>query len=120
MIYRTYCKSKIHHARVLVANVDYEGSITIDRDLMDAADLHPFERVQVSSLRTGVRLETYVIEGERGSGMIGMNGAAALLVRSGEIIHILSYAMMDENIGRARKPIIVHLDPQNRLISAKS
>ena len=77
---RTLCKSKIHKAIVTEANVRYEGSITIDRTVMDAADLLPFERVQVASIRTGTRLETYVIEGAVGSGVIAMNGAAAKMI----------------------------------------
>lgn len=109
------CKSKIHHAQVTQANVFYQGSITIDRDLMDAALLLPFERVQVASLKSGQRLETYVIEGERGSGIIGMNGAAAKLIKKGETVHIISYAMYPTEEAMKLQPAIVHLDKKNRI-----
>lgn len=113
---RWMCKSKIHRAVVTEANVAYEGSITIDRRLMQAADLCSYERVQVASLTTGERLETYVIEGEEGSGTIGMNGAAAHRVKFGEVIHIISYAHMEDRIAKEYRPKVIHLDEKNRII----
>src|SRR3990172_8032113 len=94
MILRTMLKSKIHRAVVTEANVDYPGSITIDREIMEAADILEHEKVHVLSLSTGNRLETYAIEGEAGSGRVCINGAAAKLVAKGEKIIILSYAQV--------------------------
>lgn len=112
---RFLCKSKIHKATVTEANIHYEGSITIDRALMDAADLLPFERVQIANLRTGVRLETYVIEGKSNSGIIGMNGAAALLAEKGDEIHIISYCALEDELARNIQPKIIHVNSQNML-----
>jgi len=112
---RTLMKSKLHRATVTVADVDYIGSITIDRDLMDAADLLPNERVQVLDVTNGARLETYVIEGERGSGVIGINGAAAHLVHPGDLVLIVSYAELEEEEARGWHPTVVLLDADNRI-----
>jgi aspartate 1-decarboxylase len=109
------CKSKVHHAVVTEANIDYEGSISIDRKIMDAANLLPYERVQVANLRDGQRLETYVIEAPGGSGTIGMNGAAAHLVKKGDIIHIISYALMNDQEARELNAIVVHLNSRNEV-----
>lgn len=117
---RVILKSKVHNARVTQANIRYEGSITIDRLVMRAANLLPFERVQVSSLATGARLETYVIEGEPGSGVIGLNGAAAKLVKKNEIVHIMSYAWLSEPEAKKFKPLVIHLDGRNRVRSVTS
>lgn len=117
-MFRVILKSKVHNARVTQSNLRYEGSITIDRDIMRAADLVAFERVQVSSLNTGARLETYVIEGAAGSGVIGLNGAAAKLVRKGETVHIMSYSWLSAPEVKKFKPIVVHLDARNRVRSA--
>lgn len=114
---RVILKSKVHHARVTQSNVKYEGSITIDRAVMRAANLVAFERVQVASLNSGVRLETYVIEGEEDSGVMGLNGAAAKLVKKGEVVHILSYSWMSEAELKKFRPLIVHLDGGNRVRS---
>jgi aspartate 1-decarboxylase len=108
-------KSKLHRATVTVADLDYVGSITIDRDLMDAADLLPGERVQVLDVTNGARLETYVIEGERGSGAIGINGAAAHLVHAGDLVLIVSYAELEDSEARAWKSTVVLLDADNRI-----
>ena len=116
---RQMCKSKIHRARITQANVDYEGSITIDRHLMQAADLYPFERVQIANITTGARLETYVIEGEENSGVIGMNGAAARLAKAGDAIHIISYAQMDDKTASEFRPKIIHLDGQNQILEVQ-
>lgn len=112
---RTLMKSKLHRATVTMADLDYVGSITIDRDLMDAADLLPHERVQVLDVTNGARLETYVIEGERGSGAIGINGAAAHLVHPGDLVLIVSYADFEEAEARAWRPTVVLVDADNRV-----
>ncbi len=110
---RTLMKSKLHRATVTMADLDYVGSITIDRDLMDAADLLPHERVQVLDVTNGARLETYVIAGERGSGTIGINGAAAHLVHRGDIVLIVSFAEFEDAEARTWEPTVVLLDADN-------
>jgi len=112
---RTLMKSKLHRATVTMADLDYVGSITIDADLMDAADLLPNERVQVLDVTNGARLETYVIPGERGSGAIGINGAAAHLVHTGDLVLIVSYADLDDAEARTWQPTVVLLDAGNRV-----
>jgi aspartate 1-decarboxylase len=108
-------KSKIHRAVVTDADVDYVGSITVDRDLMDLADLLEFEQVAVVDIDNGARLETYVIEGERGSGDICLNGAAARLVRPGDRVIVISYADVDDvDLRAGYAPTIVHVDTRNR------
>lgn len=114
-MFRHLMKSKIHRATVTEADLHYVGSITIDRDLMDAADLMPNERVQVVNNNNGARLETYVIEGPRGSGVICMNGAAARLVHPGDVVIIIAYGMFDEAEARTHKPRVVLVDASNRL-----
>ena len=114
-MFRHLMKSKIHRATVTEADLHYVGSITIDRDLMDAADLMPNERVQVVNNNNGARLETYVIEGQRGSGVICMNGAAARLVHPGDVVIIIAYGMFDEAEARTHKPRVVLVDASNRL-----
>ncbi|MGB9690638.1 MAG: aspartate 1-decarboxylase [Candidatus Sumerlaeaceae bacterium] len=115
-MFRTMMKSKIHRATVTQANLNYVGSITIDRDLMDAADLLPNERVQVVNNNNGARLETYVIEGPRGSGTICMNGAAARLAQPGDVLIIISYALMSDEIARQYAPRVVLVDEHNRIV----
>lgn len=112
---RTLMKSKLHRATVTMADRDYVGSITIDRDLMDVADLLPHERVQVLDVTNGARLETYVLEGERGSGIIGINGAAAHLIHPGDLVLIVSYADLDDAEARTWQPTVVLLDADNRV-----
>jgi len=109
-------KSKIHRARVTQAELNYVGSITIDEDLMDAADILANEKVQIVNNNNGARLETYVIPGERGTGTICLNGAAARMVQVGDIVIIISYALMDIEEARAHKPRLVFPDDNNRLI----
>lgn len=110
-------KSKIHRATVTEANLDYIGSITIDEDLMDAANLIPNEKVQIVDNNNGERFETYVIKGERGSGMICLNGAAARKVQRGDIVIIMSYALMDFEEAKSFKPAVVFPDTAtNKLI----
>lgn len=116
-MFRTMMKSKIHRATVTEANVDYVGSITIDSDLMKAADLLPNEKVQVADITNGARLETYVIEGEPGSGVVCLNGAAARLVEAGDKVIIISYAQMSDAEAREHKPTVVFVDELNRITS---
>lgn len=112
---RTMCKSKIHRATITDANLNYQGSITIDEELLEAADILPYERVQVVNCNNGVRLETYTMPGERGKGDICLNGAAARLGQPGDVVIIISYALMDDRECRGHKPVIVHVDGQNRI-----
>ena len=107
-------KSKIHCATVTEANLAYMGSITIDEALMEAAHILPHERVQVVNNNNGARLETYVIKGARGSGVVCLNGAAARCVQPGDSVIIMSYAMMTEEEARAHTPIVVMLDEKNQ------
>jgi aspartate 1-decarboxylase len=111
---RTMCKSKIHRCTLTGADLNYEGSISIDRDLMDAADIREFEKVQVVNINNGARLETYVIEGERASGHIQLNGAAARLGAVGDRIIIISYAEYDEAELEGFEPKFVFVDDENR------
>ena len=115
-MYRTMLKSKIHRATVTQADLHYVGSITIDADLMDAADLLPGEQVAVVDVTNGARLETYVIEGERGSGVIGINGAAAHLVHPGDLVIVISYAALPDSDAKAYLPAVVHVDGANRIV----
>lgn len=116
---RLMLKSKIHRARVTEANLEYEGSITIDRELMEAADILPYEQVQVLDIHNGTRLETYALPGERGSGVICINGAAARLVAKGDMVIILSYTPVSEAEASSCKPLLVYVDAQNRIRDAK-
>ena len=113
---RIMMKSKIHRATVTQADLDYVGSVTIDADLLDAAQLLEGEQVAIVDNTNGARIETYVIPGPRGSGVIGINGAAAHLVHPGDMVIIMSYAMMDDAEARALKPHVVHVDEQNRVV----
>jgi len=111
------CKSKLHKVTITEANLQYVGSITIDEDLMDAANLIENEKVQIVNLNNGERLETYVIRGERGSGSICLNGAAARKAQVGDVVIIISYAMMDFEEAKTFKPSLVFPDtPTNRLV----
>ncbi|WP_412740915.1 aspartate 1-decarboxylase [Krasilnikovia sp. MM14-A1259] len=114
---RTMLKSKIHRATVTQADLHYVGSVTVDSDLLDAADLIPGEQVAIVDVTNGARLETYVIPGERGTGVIGINGAAAHLVHPGDLVILISYGQMDSELARSYEPRIVHVDAQNRIIS---
>ena len=116
---RTMLKSKIHRARVTQCNVDYEGSITIDKDLMEAADLLQFEKVEVLNINNSARFHTYAIEGQRGSGEICLNGAAARLVAKGDIVIILSYQILAEDETATSSPRLVYVDSQNRIVDTK-
>ncbi len=114
---RTMMKSKIHRATVTQADLDYVGSISIDRDLMEAADLLENEQVAIVDITNGARLETYVIAAPRGSGMIGINGAAARLINAGDLVIIISYAAMSDGEARVHKPRVVHVDQANRIVA---
>ncbi len=116
---RTMCKGKIHRATVTQANLNYIGSITIDQDLLDAANIYAYEKVQVVNVTNGARLETYTIAGERGSGVICLNGAAARLTSEGDIVIIISYAQYTEEEIRSLVPQIVFVDAENRLVEKK-
>lgn len=108
-------KSKIHRATITEANLNYVGSITIDEELMDAANMQEGERVQVVNNNNGERLETYIIKGERGSGVICLNGAAARRAEVGDTVIIISYAWMDAEEAKSFKPVSVFPDDNNRL-----
>jgi len=116
---RTMLKGKIHRARVTDANLDYEGSITIDGLLMEAADILPYEMVHVLDLNNGARFETYAIEGERGSGVVCINGAAARLVSTGDRVIILSYKVVAEEEARSNQPKLVYVDERNAIVKDK-
>ena len=113
---RFMMKSKIHRATVTQADLDYVGSIGIDRDLMEAADLLEGEKVTIADITNGARLETYVIPAPRGSGIITINGAAAHLVNAGDLVIIISYAMVDDAEARTLKPTVIHVDENNRVV----
>ena len=113
---RTMCKSKIHRATVTDANLHYVGSITIDQTLMEAANLLPYEMVQIVNVNNGARFETYVIEGEVNSGTICLNGAAARMVAKGDLVIIIGYGIFDENELKGWEPAIVHVDGENRIV----
>ncbi|CAM3127150.1 aspartate 1-decarboxylase [Paenibacillus lupini] len=119
-MYRTMMKSKLHRATVTEANLNYVGSITIDEDLMDAADIWENEKVQIVNNNNGARFETYVITGQRGSGVICLNGAAARQVQPGDQVIIISYASMTDEEARVHKPIVTILDSDNRPLKSLS
>jgi len=112
---RTILKSKIHRARVTQADLHYEGSITIDPVLLEAADIIPFEQVHVLDVDNGARLTTYAIEGERGSGQVCINGAAARLVSPGDTVIILTYTTATDAEALRARPTLVYVDEQNRI-----
>ena len=113
---RIMMKSKIHRATVTQADLDYVGSVTLDAALMEAADLLEGEQVAIVDITNGARIETYVIPGPRGSGVIGINGAAAHLVHPGDLVIIMSYAMLDDAEARTLEPRVVHVDDRNRIV----
>ena len=120
MMLRTMMKSKIHRATVTHADLHYVGSVTVDQDLLDAADLLEGEQVCIVDIDNGARLETYVIAGERGSGVIGINGAAAHLVNPGDLVILIAYGMMDEAELREYDPKVVFVDSRNRPVELGS
>ena len=116
---RTMCKSKIHRGVLTGADLNYEGSLTVDQLLMDAADMREFEKVQVVNVNNGARLETYLIAGPRGSGTIQLNGAAARLGHPGDRVIVISYAEYEEAELEAFEPKLVFVDEQNRIAKPK-
>jgi aspartate 1-decarboxylase len=114
---RVMLRSKIHRACVTDCNIDYEGSITIDKGLMEAADILPYERVEVLNINNGARFDTYAIEGEKGE--ICINGAAARLAMKGDIVIILSFCPVEENEARNVKPKLVYVDAKNNVTRIK-
>ncbi|MBU0753532.1 MAG: aspartate 1-decarboxylase [Planctomycetes bacterium] len=116
-MFRIMMKSKIHSARVTQCNLKYQGSLTVDSNLMEMADLIPNEKIQVVNVNTGGRFETYVIPGEPGSGIIGVNGGAARLAAEGDTILVISYTMMEEEKARAYQPQVILLDENNEPIT---
>ncbi len=117
---RTLMTSKIHRATVTQADLHYVGSVTVDADLLDAANLIPGEQVHIVDIDNGARLVTYVIEGERGSGVIGINGAAARIVQPGDLVILIAYGQMEDAEARAFEPSVVFVDAGNRIIGTGS
>ena len=115
---RTFFKSKIHRATVTHADLDYEGSVTIDEDLLEASGILEYEAVHVWNITRGTRLQTYAIKGGRGSGVICINGAAAHLNKPGDLVILATFAELEESEVRAFKPPVVLVDRQNRIVSA--
>jgi aspartate 1-decarboxylase len=113
---RTMMKSKIHRATVTQADLHYVGSVTVDEDLLEAADLLPGELVHIVDVTNGARLETYTIAGERGSGVLGINGAAAHLVHPGDVVILIAYGQMDTTEARELRPNVVFVDAENRIV----
>lgn len=113
---RILFKAKIHRAVITQAELNYEGSLTVDSQLLQAADLLPYEKVAVVNVNNGERFETYVIPGEAGSGVICLNGAAARKGSVGDLVIIMSYAMMSEEEARSHKPTVVHVDRHNKIV----
>jgi len=118
-MYITLFKSKLHRGTITEANINYVGSITIDVELLEKSDILPGERVQVVNVNNGERFDTYTIEGERGSGVICVNGAAARLVQIGDKVIIISYAMLDKKEAPQFKPKVLMLDDGNKIKSVK-
>ena len=117
---RTMLRSKIHRARVTGGNVDYEGSITIDKLLMEASDILPYEMVHVLNVNNGARFQTYAIEGKAGSGEIVLNGAAARLAARGDIVIILTYCTVSDEEARHFEPKVVYVDANNTIQDQKN
>ncbi len=111
----TMLKSKIHRATVVQAELSYVGSITVDEDLLDAAGIYEYEKVQIVDINNGNRFETYCIAGERGSGMICLNGAAARCVQVGDLIIIMAYCTMEPQEVKSHKPAVVFVDKHNKI-----
>ena len=114
---RTLFKSKIHRATVTHADLEYEGSVSIDEDLLDAAGIWEYEAVHVWNITRGTRLQTYAIKGQRGSGVICINGAAAHLNKPGDLVILATFADMDESEARSFKPTVVLVDRANRIVA---
>src|SRR5436190_19255069 len=117
---RTMMKSKIHRATVTQADLHYVGSVTVDEDLLDASDILPGELVHIVDVTNGARLETYTIAGRRGSGVLGINGAAARLVHPGDVVTLIAYAQMETAEARELRPDVVFVDADNRIVGTGS
>ena len=117
---RTMMKSKIHRATVTQADLHYVGSVTVDEDLLEAADLLPGELVHIVDVTNGARLETYTIAGERGSGVLGINGAAAHLVHPGDVVILIAYGQMETAEAKSFRPSVVFVDKDNRVTGTGS
>jgi len=113
---RHLMKSKIHRATITSADLHYEGSLTVDEDLLDAADLREHEEVQVVNVNNGARFSTYVIPGPRGSGVLQLNGAAARLGMAGDLVIVISYGAYDEAEAARHRPTVVFVDERNRMV----
>lgn len=109
-------RAKIHRATITQADLHYQGSLTVDRNLLEAADLLPYEKVAVVNVTNGERLETYVIPGEPGSGVICLNGAAARRGSVGDLVIIMAYGLLDDKEARSFRPTVVHVDSRNRIV----
>ena len=117
---RTMMKSKIHRATVTQADLHYVGSVTVDQDLLDAANLLPGELVHIVDIDNGARLETYTIAGARGTGVIGINGAAARLVHPGDLVILIAYGQLEDAEARSFEPSVVFVDSENRIVGTGS
>ncbi len=115
-MFRHMMKAKLHQARVTEANLNYVGSVTIDEDLLDAVDMLPNEKVQIVNNNNGARLETYIIPGERGSGVVCLNGAAARLVQKGDVVIIISYALVSEDQVNKHEPKVAIMNENNQIV----
>jgi aspartate 1-decarboxylase len=114
-MFLTMLKAKIHRATVTEADLHYQGSVTVDRDLLDAAGILPYEKVAVVDVTNGARLETYAIAGKRGSGIICLNGAAAHLIHVDDIVIVIAYALVEEPEAAAARPTVVFVDAANKI-----
>lgn len=117
---RTMFKSKIHRVTVTHSDLHYVGSLTVDLDLLDASDILPGELVSIVNVNNGARFETYTIAGERGSGVIGLNGAAARLGQVGDLLIVIAYGQFEDAEARALEPHIVHVDQDNRIVQLET
>jgi aspartate 1-decarboxylase len=117
---RSMMKSKLHRATVTQADLHYVGSVTVDEDLLEAADLLPGELVHIVDVTNGARIETYTIAGERGSGVLGINGAAARLVHPGDVVILIAYGQMDTAEAKEFRPSVVFVDAENRIVGTGS
>ncbi|UQD52529.1 aspartate 1-decarboxylase [Bacillus methanolicus] len=115
-MFRTMMNAKIHRARVTEANLNYVGSITIDEDILDAVGMVPNEKVQIVNNNNGARFETYIIPGQRGSGVVCLNGAAARLVQEGDVVIIISYVLVPEEKVKTHKPKVAIMDENNKIV----
>lgn len=119
-MYRQILKAKIHRATVTDSRVDYEGSVTVDEELLRTADIAPWEKVLIANLNNGSRIESYAIPGEAGSGVVCMNGGAAKYAQKGDLVIIMSFAVMTDEELERHQPKVVYVDKQNRILSLKS